>query len=205
MFITKTIAISLITSRLDCWNSLLYGIPSNDIFLNLGVFITAELGLSHGLFDFLASPTPEITSLACIIFKPRTIAYQAISSGEPSYLFSMLSLTPKPKELSSSGFHLLSVSRVKSHAGTPSFSIAVPTLWNLLTEHVKSSNSIVSFRHHLKTHLFRLAYASYVFILLSKYLIMFPLKSTYYHKPRVEIIRGYICGYCVDWFEKFQV
>ena len=73
----------------------------------------------------------------------------------------MLSLAPKPKKLHSSGFHLFSVSRVKIHVGTGVFSVAVLTLWNLFPEHVKSSNSIVFFRHYLKTHLFRFAYPSY--------------------------------------------
>jgi len=62
--------------------------------------------------------------------------------------------------LRSSDFHLLSVPGVKTHAGTRAFSVAVPTVWNSLSEHIKSSNSIVSFRRHLKTHLFRLAYPS---------------------------------------------
>jgi len=95
-----------------------------------------------------------------IIFKLGTIAYQTLSSGEPSYLFSMLSLAPKARELCSSGFQLLSVPRVKTHAGTSAFSVAVPTLWNSLAEHAESSNRIVSFGHHLKIHLFRLAYLS---------------------------------------------
>ena len=75
----------------------------------------------------------------------------------------MLSLAPKPRELRSSGFHLLSVPRVKTHAGTRAFSVAVPTLWNSLSEHVKSSNSIVYFHHQMKTHLFKLAYLSKVY------------------------------------------
>ena len=99
-----------------------------------------------------------------IIFRFCTIAYQTLSSGEPSYLFSMLSLSPKPRELRSSSFHLLSVPRVKTHAGTHAFSVAVPTLWNSLSEHVKSSNRIISFYYHFKTnYLFRLVYPSYVF------------------------------------------
>ena len=56
--------------------------------------------------------------------------YQTLSSGEPSYLFSMLSLAPKAQKLRSSGFHLLSVARVKTHAGTRAFLVAVHTLWN---------------------------------------------------------------------------
>jgi len=95
-----------------------------------------------------------------IIFKLCTIAYQTISSGEPSRLFFTLSLAPKPRELRSFGFHLLSVPIVKTHAVTCAFSIVVRTLWNSPPERVKSTNSKVSFRHHLKIHLFRLAYRS---------------------------------------------
>jgi len=73
-----------------------------------------------------------------IIFKLCTIAYQTLSSGEPSYLFSMPSLSPKPRELRSSGFHLFSVPRVETHAGIRAFSVAVSTLWNSLSEHVNS-------------------------------------------------------------------
>ena len=68
-------------------------------------------------------------------------------------------------QMSTSGFHLLSVPRGQTHAGTAVFfSVAVPSLWNSLHEHVKSSNSMVSSHHHLKTHLFRLAYPSLVSI-----------------------------------------
>ena len=59
-----------------------------------------------------------------IIFKRCTIADQTPSSGET-----------KPRELRSSGFYLLSVPRIKTHAGTRAFSVAVPTLWNSLSEH----------------------------------------------------------------------
>jgi len=63
----------------------------------------------------------------------------------------MLSLVPR--ELHSSGFHLLSVPRSKTHADSRAFSVAVPTLWNWLLERVKSSNSIASFHEYLQTHL----------------------------------------------------
>ena len=83
-------------------------------------------------------------------------------SGEPSYPFSTLSLAPKSRELHSSGFHL-SVPRIKTDTDSHAFSVSVPTLWNSLSEHVKPSNSIVSFRQHWKTHHFRLAYPSQVY------------------------------------------
>ena len=69
-----------------------------------------------------------------IFFKDCTIAYQTLYSGEPSYLFSMLSLAPNPRELRSSGLLLLSVPRVKIHAwdswfyNCPPYSLEF-TLW----------------------------------------------------------------------------
>ena len=96
-----------------------------------------------------------------IIFKICTITYQTLSSGETSYIFYMFSLAPKPRELRSSGFHLLSVAKVKTQTGTRTFQLLslLFGIHPLNTSH-KSSNSIVSFRQHLKTHLFRLAYPS---------------------------------------------
>jgi hypothetical protein len=153
--VTKTIATGLITSRLEYCNSLLYNIA----------FILKRQCVQNCLFRFSHSVTllkslHLFPVLSRIIFKLCTIAYQILSSREPSYLFSVLSLASKPSEFSSSGFHLLSVPRVKTHVGTRAFSVAVPTLWNSLPKHVESSNSIVSFRHHLKTHLFSLTYPS---------------------------------------------
>jgi len=78
------------------------------------------------------------------------------------HLFAMLSLAPNSRRPSWFGFHLLSVPRVKTRAGTRTFSVAIPTLWNSLSEQVKSSYCIVSFSHHLKTHLFKIAHPSYV-------------------------------------------
>ena len=48
------------------------------------------------------------------------------------------------------------------HGHKLAFSVAVPTLWNSLPEHVKPSNIIIYFHHRLKTHLFRPVYPSCV-------------------------------------------
>ena len=47
---------------------------------------------------------------------------------------------------------------VKTKAGTRAFSVAAPTVWNLLPASVKSQGNIVSFRRRLKTYFFNAAY-----------------------------------------------
>ena len=117
--VAKTIATALITSRLDYCNSLLYNTSRLTIIQNFSVFRTAQLGLSF----WFSHSVPLLKSLhqlpvqSPIIFKLCTIAYQTLFSGESSYIFSMLSLAPKPRKVCSSGFQLLSVPRVKTHAG----------------------------------------------------------------------------------------
>jgi len=139
--VAKTIATAIITSRLDYCNSLCnirseYILKLQCVQNCLARVVTRSPRFTHSV--------PLLKSLhwllvqSHIIFKLCTIAYQTLSSGEPSYLFSMLSLAFKPTELYSSGFHLLSVPRVKTHVGTHAFSVAVPTLWKSLSEHVKS-------------------------------------------------------------------
>jgi len=129
--VAKTIATAFITSRLDYCNSLLYNIASNskDILkLQRVQNYLARVGTRFSHSVPLLKSLHWLPVQSHIIFKLCIIAHQTLSSGEPSYLFSVLSLAPKPRELHSSGFHLLSVPRVKTRAGTCVFSVAIPTL-----------------------------------------------------------------------------
>ena len=47
---------------------------------------------------------------------------------------------------------------VKTNIGSRYFPVAAPTLGNLLPDNVQSAGSLLSFRHHWKTHLLYLAY-----------------------------------------------
>ena len=108
--VAKTIATALITNWFDYFNSLLYIIASKDILKLqcvqncLARVVTRSLRFSHSVS--LRKSLHWLPIQSRIILKFCTIAYQTLSSGEPSYLFSMLSLSPKPRELRSSGFHL---------------------------------------------------------------------------------------------------
>ena len=93
-----------------------------------------------------------------IIFKICTVTYQALSSKQPAYLHSLLTLARQPRQLRSSDSNLLFVLSVKTNVGTKAFSVAAPTLWNSLPVSVKSVGNIATFCRKLKAHLFKLAY-----------------------------------------------
>jgi len=107
----NTLVQALIISRLDYCNESLYNIPLS---------LTNHLQLLIFIHWFLVQSR--------IIFKRCTIAYQTLSPGDPSCLFSTLSLAPKPLVLRSSAFHLLSVPRIKTNAGIRVLSVVVLTL-----------------------------------------------------------------------------
>jgi len=119
--VAKIIATTLITSKLDYCNSLLYNMAFKDILRLqcvqncLPKIVTWSPRFFHSVP--LLKSLHWLTVQSRIIFKLSNIPYQTLSSGELSYLFSMVSLAFKPRELFSSSFHLLSVSRVKLMVG----------------------------------------------------------------------------------------
>ena len=48
--------------------------------------------------------------------------------------------------------------RMLATLGTRSFSAATPTLWNSLPTHIHDIESLGTFKRHVKTYLFRLAF-----------------------------------------------
>ena len=149
--VAKTIATALVSSRLDYCNSLLHNIAIKDITkLQLVQNCMAMVGTRSPRFS---RSVPLLRSLHWlpvryrIIVKICAIIYQALSTKQSEYLHL----------LRSSGSHLLSVPRVKTNAGTRSFSVAAPTLWNSLPDSVKSARHLASFRRNLKTYLFKMA------------------------------------------------
>ena len=79
----------------------------------------------------------------------------------PKYLTDLIdSYVPGYSGLHSSTQGLLQEINSKNQWVDRNFWVAVPVLWNNLPRHVKSSNSIISFKKNLKTHLFLEAFKS---------------------------------------------
>ena len=125
VYVTKTIATALVSSRLDYCNSLLHNIAIKDITkLQCVQNCLARVVTRSPRFS---RSVPLLKSLHWlpvryrIIFKICTITYQALSTKQPAYLHSMLTPARQPRQLWSSGSGLLSIPRVKTNAGTRAF------------------------------------------------------------------------------------
>ena len=83
-----------------------------------------------------------------------------LRTGTPIYLSERLHPYVPSRTLRSSSANLY-VSRTNLHFGSRSFYIAAPTVWNSLPSTLRSSQTLNTFRRHVKTHLFQSAFNSY--------------------------------------------
>ena len=95
-----------------------------------------------------------------IRFKLATLAYKALHTGQTPYLAELLRRNEPVRTLRSSSSLLLSVPRCNLKFGSRAFRISTPKIWNSLPANIRDSPSLPSFRRHLKTHYFQLAYLS---------------------------------------------
>jgi hypothetical protein len=163
---SKSIASSIIGSRLDYANSLLWGIPAYNIqrlqrVQNSLVRVVA----AHNL----QSITPSTHLLASlhwlpiqqrITFKLCALTYSSLHNTAPQYLSSFIQPYIPSRQLRSSNQYLLSQPRVKTTFASRGFRSAGPRLWNSLPYDLKCLDTFSSFKSHLKTHLFSTAFSS---------------------------------------------
>ena len=92
---------------------------------------------------------------ARIKFKIATLTFKALNIGYPPYLASLLHRHNPCRALRSASANVLSVARSNLSFGSRAFRIAAPTVWNSLPPHVRSCTTLITFRKHLKSHLFQ--------------------------------------------------
>ena len=87
-----------------------------------------------------------------IMYKILLLVYKAINGLPPSYISSLLSFCSSSYSLRSCSNKLLQVprSKLKSY-GDRRFSIAGPKLWNSIPASLRNTDSLNSFKKHLKT------------------------------------------------------
>ena len=160
--VAKSLAESLVLTRLDYCNSLLYDLPK--VLLNqLQVVENAAARLVYRLRrrDHI---TPALISAHWlpmdmrVRFKISLLVFKCLRGTGPRYLTSLLSPTTPSRALRSSSQDALSYQRSRSKYGDRAFSTAGPILWNSLPSSLKDIETVQLFRQKLKRHLFVIAY-----------------------------------------------
>ena len=80
------------------------------------------------------------------------------TTATPTYLSELVqtrAVRAPPRALRSSDAPILVVPRVHTELARRAFSVAAPSTWNSLPADIRLCENILTFKHHLKTHLFK--------------------------------------------------
>ena len=153
-----TIACSLINTRLDYCNSLLYHTSS----YNLVRLQRVQNNVARAVFmlrrqDSVRSSIRDLHWLRIderINYKIAVLTYRAVNSHKPIYLSEFLNPQACVRSLRSGSRTLLAVPHCKLRGSDSGFHSAAPSVWNNLSEYVKTSSSLDVFKRRLKSELF---------------------------------------------------
>lgn len=154
---------AMVTSRLDYCNSILAGLPSNEIKrLEKVQNCAARLVMKKKKRDHVTPLLHELHWLPVEFrcqFKICTLAYRYFEGTLPPYLSDTLSEYVPPRALRSTREKLLRIPKCNlKTAGERSFCYLAPRLWNSLPVSLREKGTLSSFKADLKTHLFRQAF-----------------------------------------------
>ena len=156
--VAKSIASSIVGSRLDYANGALFGIPVRNIHRLqrvqncLARVVTDDWSTSS---NAILSDLHWLPVQRRIDYKLATLVHRSRNGTAPQYLNALLTPYTPSRHLRSSDQHLLAAPRCNTSIGSRGFRNSGPSLWNSIPVELRSTASYKSFCSHLKTHLFR--------------------------------------------------
>ena len=164
---TVSLVYSLISSRLDYCNCLLYGASKQNLDKMQRVQNNAaRLVCRKRKFDHITSTLYSLHWLPVkyrIEYKILLLTFKALHDMAPVYIKDLLRFYVPTRKNMRSANNVMSLQVPKAKlvtAGDACFSVAAPKLWNGIPNSLKILESLEAFKTHLKTYLFRLAYSN---------------------------------------------
>jgi len=91
-----------------------------------------------------------------VTYKLAVLTHKVRTTATPTYLCELVQTRAPPRALRSSDAPMLVVPRVHTELARRTFSVAAPSTWNSLPADIRLCKNILTFKRHLKTHLFKL-------------------------------------------------
>ena len=161
--IARTVACSMVGSRLDYCNALYAGMTKQNFAKLQRIQNTlARVVLRRGKYERITPALSELHWLPVehrVTYKLPLLAYRTITANQPVYLRELLVDYHPPRDLRSSGKHLLVETKTDLVLGSRSFRHSAAAVWNKLPDDTRNPNlSLDIFKCKLKAHLFKLAF-----------------------------------------------
>ena len=159
----NAIEVSLINSRLDYCNSVLFGI-SNNILKQLQIAQNSAARVVTQA-PYRSSTTGMLRSLHWlpveqrIVYKIACITHAVKLHQQPEYLRDLITHYTPSRTLRSTSSNQLTVPRIRTSLAARSFSNSALKIWNSLPSCVRDSTSSDLFKKNLKTQLYSVAFS----------------------------------------------
>ena len=161
--IANTVACSIVATRLDYCNSLLYGTSKSNLVKLQHVQNTlARVVAGTRRREHITPVLKDLHWLPVeqrIQYKVALITHKVLTEKQPQYLTELVSAYEPPRQLRSSTQHLVARSHnARSKMGERCFSSAARSTWHMLPANLRELSNTRLFKSHLKTFLFNLVY-----------------------------------------------
>ena len=162
---TEKLVHALVTSRIDCGNALLVGLPATQLDKIQRVQNTAARIICRA--RKYQAITPVLKRLHWLPIRQRIkykillLTFKALHGLAPSYIVELLAEYRPQRSLRSTNSRTLTVPRARQRSyGDRAFSVVAPKLWNELPLDLRNIDTLDAFKVSLKPVLFREAFVN---------------------------------------------